>query len=66
MPDIPALTAKVQGLERSFDWWSNKTIWLTAAAAVVAGLYFFASWYTNHQARRLTQAQNALVKAKDE
>jgi hypothetical protein len=66
MPDIQTLTSAVQSLERSAGLWNRAALWLIAATAIVASLYFIVSWVASKKSTALQSAQAALIHAKDE
>ena len=65
MPDIQTLTSAVQSLETSASRWNKGALWLIAATAIVASLYFIVSWVASRKATALQKAQTALIQAKD-
>src|SRR5438552_1924583 len=66
MPDIQSLTQQVQQLSSAYSLWSKASLFLIGATAVVALLYFFASYNALRKGGELKNAQDALSKAKDE
>jgi outer membrane murein-binding lipoprotein Lpp len=66
MLDIQTLTSQVQQLDSSFTLWSKIATGLVATTAVVATLYFIATFVANKKATQLKSAQAALARAKDE
>ena len=66
MSDMPSLVSQVQRLETSVDRWNSAVLWLTAATALVAAIYFGASYFASKRAGKLREVQSALLRAKDE
>src|SRR5947207_10025480 len=66
MSDIESLASQVEHLNASFDRWNNLTTYLIATTALVATLYFIATFVANKKATRLKNVQAALGGAKDE
>lgn len=66
MPDIQTLTSQVRQLENAHSFWSTWSVYFIAATLIVTGLYFFAQWMTNRKGNELSEAQAALIRAKDE
>lgn len=63
---IDSLTSTVQALDHSFSIWNRIGLYLVAGTALVATLYFIASYITNKKAQHLAVAQAALLKAKED
>jgi outer membrane murein-binding lipoprotein Lpp len=66
MPNIQSLTSDVQNLQTATDFWTSITLWLTAATAIVAVLYFVSSRIAISKAGHLRSAQEMLANAKQE
>jgi len=65
MPDMQSLIERVQELSGPSIWWSKASQWLIGATAIVALLYFFASFKALKYAGDLKDAQDALSRARD-
>jgi hypothetical protein len=63
---IVSLSSKVQDLGESFSLWNRISLGLVAATAIVAALYFIASYITAKKGERLSDAQAVLLRAKEE
>lgn len=65
MSDIVSLTSQVQQLGGSVDRWGNAVNWLIAATAFVGVMYFMATVRHSTLSKRLRDAQELLLQAKD-
>ena len=66
MPDIPALTLRVQRLTQSVDWWNTAVVFTLVLAAIAAIAVVIATRYALVRSRDLANAQGQLISAKDE
>ena len=66
MPDIQSLTEEIQRLTQSVAWWNKWVILGMAATAIAALLLVIAQSKVNSESRELSDAQDKLIKLKDE
>lgn len=66
MPDIQTLLSQAKELQDSSEWWTNAALWLTAATAIVAAMYFVASRVAINKGAELRRVQTAIASIKDE
>lgn len=65
MPDLQGLISRVQGLERVAGFCDRAVVWMTAATAIVAALYFIATIFARSANKNLKAAESALAQAKE-
>ncbi|MEW6715696.1 MAG: hypothetical protein AB1306_11495 [Nitrospirota bacterium] len=66
MSDIDLITSQVNNMSASLTTWNKIVVFFTAATAIVAALYFVATYITHKKAILLDKAKDELIKAKDE
>lgn len=64
--EIQSLTARVQDLQRSFDFWNTWYVWLVAVTVFLAFVVFFTQFMSIRRGKQLTQAQSALAATKEQ
>ena len=66
MLDIQSITDEIQRLSQSVAWWNKLVIGGMAATAIAASVLVIAQMMVNREAKSLSEAQDRLLKLKDE
>jgi hypothetical protein len=64
--DIQSVTDEIQRLSQSVAWWNKWVIGGMAATAIAASVLVIAQMMVNREAKSLSEAQDRLLKLKDE